>query len=57
MSEGLAHAGAGTVFSAGRPGFSCTTIAALEPQFSTETGVGIHHQADAHDDAWRHSLK
>ena len=57
MGEGLVHAGAGTVFSAGRPSFGCTTIAALEPQFSTEPGVGIDHQADAHAEAWRHSLK
>ena len=31
VDEALIHARAGTVFSAGRPGFRCTTIAALEP--------------------------
>ena len=57
VDEALIHARAGTVFSPGRSGFCCTTIAALEPQFPTETGVRIDHQADAHADAWRHSLK
>ena len=57
VDKALVHAGSRTVFSPGRPGFCCTTVAAFEPQFPTETGVGIDHHADAHADAWRLSLK
>ena len=57
MDEALIHPRTSTIFSARSTRFGCPTIAAFEPQFSTESGVGIDHQADAHEHPWRLSLK
>jgi hypothetical protein len=37
--------------------FFCSSIAALEAQFSTQACVGVHHKTEAHERRWCLSLK
>ncbi len=48
MRQALVHPRARTVLCTCSSSFFSSSIAALEAQFSAQTGVGVHHKAEAH---------
>ena len=47
----MLHPGAGSVLGTGCSSFLSASVAALEPQFASETGVGVDNDAKAHSKA------